>query len=175
MKASLREILVTLLIALIIFGVVQVTLKSFRIEGTSMEPSFHHGQYVLVNKLIYHFHPPQRGDVIIFRNPKNPNQLLIKRVIGLPGEQVEIENGQVYIDGRLLEEPDYIPASAGSYSTPNNVPLDRYFVLGDNREISGDSRAGWTVPRGDIIGKVWLCYWPPREWGLSPRYSAALE
>lgn len=146
-----------------------------------METSFFEGQYVLVDKLTYHFHSPQRGDVIVFHNPEPEkwNLLYIKRVIGLPGETVEIREGRVYItkDGKqhVLEESKYIPLITDYQMSPLTVPDGKYFVLGDNRNSSTDSHTGWTVPRENIIGKVWLCYWPPSEWGLSPEYSAALE
>jgi len=148
-----------------------------------METSFFEGQYVLVDKLTYHFHSPQRGDVIVFhkpnKKPNEPSELYIKRIIGLPGEQVEIREGRVYItkDGeqQVLEESEYIPLITIYQMSPLTVPDGEYFVLGDNRNSSSDSHGGWTVPRESIIGKVWLCYWPPSEWGLSPEYSAALE
>ena len=115
----------------------------------------------------------------MFHNPELPSQLYIKRIIGLPGEEVEIREGRVYItkDGKqqVLEESKYIPLITDYQMNPLTVPDAKYFVLGDNRNSSTDSHYGWTVPQENIIGKVWLCYWPPSEWGLSPEYSAALE
>ena len=172
MKVPLRELLITIIIALIIFAVVQTTLQSYRVEGRSMKPSFSNGQYLLVAKVLYRFGSPQRGDVIIFHPPISSTRPYIKRVIGLPGERVEIKEGKVYINDRELEEtPDFY--------TPGNclqiLEEDEYFVLGDNRDESSDSRSWGPVSKEDIIGKAWLCYWPPGEWGLSPRYSAAME
>jgi signal peptidase I len=173
MKVSLREILLTLFIILLIFVTLRVTVHSYKVYGQSMDPSFHNGQYLLVNKASYHLHSPRRGDVIVFQYPLNPSELYIKRIIGLPGERVEIRNNQVYIDDELLEEPEYIP-STPNRGSPITVPPDEYFVLGDNRNHSADSRAGWTVPRDNIIGKTWLSYWPPGDWGMSPTYAWSL-
>ncbi|HJX70247.1 MAG TPA: signal peptidase I, partial [Dehalococcoidia bacterium] len=173
----LRQILVTILIFLIVFTGLRFTLQSFLVHDICMEPSFTGGQYLLVNKLTYHFHSPQRGDVVILWPPKSSNYPFIKRVIGLPGEEIKIEDGEVYIrqgnDFKLLEEPSYI--AQADYSGHWIIPEDEYFVLGDNRNVADDSHRWGTVPGGNIIGKVWLCYWPPGEWGLSPRYSVAME
>ena len=140
-----------------------------------MEPSFSDEQYLLVNKLTYRFHSPKRGEVIVFHNPRLPSQLYIKRIIGLPGEQVEIREGKVYIDGKELEENSDFPEIPYSDNCSVTVPPDHYFVLGDNRNHSSDSRSFGPIPRDDIVGKVWLCYWPPSEWGLSPKYSTTLK
>jgi signal peptidase I len=172
-KAHLREILITLLVVLLLYLGLQALFQSFRVEGGSMNPSFHNGQFLMVNKALYHFHSPQRGDVIVFHPPINPDQAYIKRVIGLPGDRVEIREGKVYIDGKLLKEEPVMESIPGSYPGMK-IPEGEYFVLGDNRDNSNDSRKGWTVPKENIIGKVWFCYWPPREWGLSPSYSAAI-
>ena len=140
-----------------------------------METSFHDGQYLLVNKLSYHFGSLERGDVIIFHYPPNPGQLYIKRIVGLPGETVKVEGGRVYIetvDGKTVVDPFPTPTQN---SARWRVPSDEYFVLGDNRNHSSDSRNWGTVPRENIIGEVWLCYWPPGEWGLSPGYEATLR
>jgi len=175
LKTTLRQILLTVLILLIVFTGVQFTLQSFRVEGASMEPSFSDGQYLLVDKLTYHFRSPNRGDVIVFHNPKLPSQLYIKRIIGLPGEQVEIREGKVYIDGKELEETPDFPQIPSSDNYSVTVPPDRYFVLGDNRNHSSDSRSFGPISREEVVGKVWLSYWPTSEWGLSPEYSTTLE
>jgi len=175
LKTALRQIIVTAFILLIVFTGVQFTLQSFKVEGASMEPSFFQDQYVLVDKLTYHFRSPQRGDVIVFHNPRSPSQLYIKRIIGLPEEQIEIREGRIYIDGKELEETSDFPQIPYSDNCSVTVPPDHYFVLGDNRNHSSDSRSLGPIPAENIIGKVWLCYWPPSEWGLSPEYSAALE
>jgi signal peptidase I len=169
---NVREILIMVLIFLVVFATVQFSVQSFRIDGPSMFPSFEQSEFIMVNKLSYRFGDPQRGDVIIFDPPFSSNYPFIKRVIGLPGELVEIEQGKIYIDGRLLEEtPDM--GSPGR-DTSVLVKEDNYFVLGDNRDNSRDSTEGWTAPRENIIGKSWTIYWPPSRWGLSPDYSYKL-
>jgi len=170
MRFKLREILVVVLLAAVIFLLLQSTLQSFKVEGFSMEPSFHHGQYLVVVKAVYWFGDPQRGEVIVFRSLENPDRDLIKRVIALPGETVEINEGKVYIDGAPLEE-DYI-LEEPQYTYPSRqVPPDLYFVLGDNRNSSSDSHVWGMLPGEYIIGKAWLCYWPLSEWQLIPNYS----
>ena len=159
----LREILETILLTLIIFLTINTTTGRFQVQGSSMEPALHDGQYLVVSKLIYWIHPPERGDVIVFRPPNHPDEDYIKRLIGLPGETVEMQNGVVFVDGIRLEE-DYIPypgSSSGSWTLGD----DEYFVLGDNRRNSSDSRSWGPLPRENIVGKAWLCYWPPEEWG----------
>ncbi len=177
MKFRLREMLATLLLALIIFLAAQATLDSYMVIGASMEPNIHQGQYLLVNKVVYHLHPPERGDIIVFRSPQNSSEYLIKRVTAIPEETVEIRDGKVYINGGLLSEDDYILEEPRYTLPPQQVPADCYFVLGDNRNHSSDShvwaRQGIWLPREDIVGKAWLCYWPVSEWQLVPNYSFA--
>jgi signal peptidase I len=169
---ALRELIETLVLTLVIFLVIRFAVQNFRIEGFSMEPNFHDGQYLFVNKLIYMLQPPQRGDVIVFVPPNNSSRDFIKRVIGLPGERVEIRSGTVFINGEPLIE-NY-PLNPGAYSTGAIVvPPDEYFVLGDNRNYSSDSHSWGTVPAKKIIGKAWFSYWPPQMIGLVPDYSYA--
>ena len=174
MKSFLREFLLTLVLAMVIFFGLQATVQSFVVEGSSMEPSFHEGERVLANKVVYNFHPPERGDVIIFHPPDDGPPDYIKRIIGLPGESVEIKQGTVYIhkengDVLPLDEPYIKDATRGSFNG-EIIPENEYFVLGDNRNNSGDSRYGWTVPRENIIGKAWLSVWPPSRWGPAANY-----
>ncbi len=165
-----REVLITLAIALVIFLVAQATVQSVKVVGASMEPSLHHEQYLVVSKVSYWFHPPRRGDVIVFHSPQNPDQDIIKRVIALPGETVEIKGGKVYINGTPLEEP-YI-AEEPYYNLPlQYVPEDCYFVLGDNRNHSSDSHVWGVIPEENIVGKAWICYLPPSEWQSVPNHS----
>lgn len=175
MKVRRREIIGVILLILIIFAGAQFSLQSFRVQGISMEPSFHDKQYLLIDKLKYRFGSPARGDVVVFRNPQHSGDLYIKRIIGEPGEKVEIKGGDIYIDGIALEEdPDFAPIPGlDDYSA--TVPPKHYFVLGDNRGNSSGSHIFGPVPEKNIIGRVWLCYWPRSEWGLSPDYSADLE
>ncbi len=174
MKTFLRDILSILVIAVVIFFGQRATIQGFAVDGPSMNYSFHDGQRLLVNKVVYYFHEPERGDVIIFHPPFNEHDDYIKRIIGLPGESIEIEQGTVYIhtkDGRALplNEP-YITERSSQSFKGDTIPENEYFVLGDNRNNSYDSRGGWTLPRKNIIGKAWLSIWPPEIWGLAANY-----
>ena len=140
-----------------------------------MQPNYPNGEFLLTDKVTYRFNPPQRGDVIVFKAPVNEEDDYIKRIIGLPGETVSIKNGHVYINGKMLEE-NYLASTlytSGGLFLPNDkevvVPQDHFFVLGDNRPYSSDSRAWGFVPKQNIIGRAWLVYWPPQKAGLTPK------
>lgn len=171
--SALKEFAETIIVALVIFLLLQVVVKNFRITGDSMLPTFRDGQFLLVDRLTYYFTDPKRGDVIVFRYPRNPAEDFIKRVIGLPGETVNIADGQVYINGIPLVEP-YVNGVPTTIYRGQPVTLDagEYYVLGDNRRYSSDSRVWGPVPRDNIIGRAWLCYWPPTCWHVihSPSY-----
>lgn len=176
MKTLFRDTLITLAIAVVIFIGLQMTIQKYRVDGTSMNPNFNNGQFLLVNKIVYKFREPQRGDVIVFHPPGNEQDDYIKRIIGLPYESVDISDGVVYIhkDGELLSlDEDYISDPAREDYVGEIIPIDQYFVLGDNRNNSSDSRRGdiGTIPREEIIGKAWLSIWPLQNWGLVTSYS----
>lgn len=188
-----RELAETLILALLIFFAVKAVIQNFRVEGASMEPTMHNNDYLLVNKALYFrfdtsrlhdlvpfipdskngdrhlFRPPRRGDVIVFRFPLDPSRDFIKRVIGVPGDTVEVKNEKVYINGAPLTE-DYILATSNYNYGPKTVPAGMYFVLGDNRRNSFDSHAWGSscsaqqqcdfVPEENIIGQAWVAYWP---------------
>jgi signal peptidase I len=167
-KSTLRELVETVLLTLLIYVLVRSFLfENYRVVGRSMIPTLENNQYLAVNKLGYRLHKPQRGDIIVFRDPKDDERKLIKRVIGLPGEVVEIRDGQVLVEGRPLREP-YIEAPPGYSYTPILIPEDQYFVMGDNRNNSSDSHNWGTLPREMIVGKAWVSYWPPSLWGVIP-------
>ncbi|MBA7716255.1 Signal peptidase I T [subsurface metagenome] len=134
-----------------------------------MEPGLESGQRVLVNQVAYYFREPERGDVIIFDPPFKSEEPFIKRIIGLPGESVEIKQGTVYIHKNgntlVLDEP-YLKEPPAYTFKGDTLPEDEYFVLGDNRNNSQDSHTGWTVKREDIIAKAWLSIWPWDRWGV---------
>jgi signal peptidase I len=177
MRPIIREIIQIVLLALVVFFALHFLVQNFRIEGTSMEPNLHDRQYVLVNKTAYWFgKEPKRGDVIVFQAPDQPQYDRIKRIIGLPGEEVEVKkDGSVYIDGDLIEEP-YLPSpNPGSYTGKWTVPEGEYFVMGDNRSVSYDSRSGGPIPRGNIIGKAWLVIWPFGDWGFAPNRAVPVS
>ncbi len=141
--------------------------QSFVVEGSSMEPSLHNRERLLVNKLVYRFREPQRGDVVVFRYPANPKRKFIKRVIGVPGDVVAVRDGHVLLNGEVLEEGYTMDLTFGSFG-PEVVPPGRYFVLGDNRNNSDDSRypdVGF-VPKTNIVGKAFVTWWPLGEIGL---------
>jgi signal peptidase I len=169
MRAVLREIAITLVIAIVIFLGLQVTVQSFVIVGSSMQPSFHNEERLLINKVVYIFRQPERGEVIIFTPPNQPQADYIKRIIAIPGDRVAVQDGAVYINGTKLDEP-YIKEPPTYTLPPLLIPEDNYFVLGDNRNSSNDSHRGWTLPRENIIGKAWLLFWPTSDWGLVQDY-----
>jgi signal peptidase I len=166
----LREVGITILIAIAVFALLRLTVQSYTVVMSSMEPNFQDGECIMVNKMSYRSSGPQRGDVIIFDPPFASVHPFIKRVIGLPGETVEIKDEKVFIDGIPLEE-EYIMASPSYTMSATEVPESEYFVLGDNRNSSNDSHNGWTVPRDNIIGKAWFVYWPPSKLGVVKHYS----
>src|SRR6266496_6110757 len=164
-----REVIETIVLTVLMFLVIRFAVQIFNIEGRSMEPSLHDQELILVDKWTYLFRAPARGDVIVFIAPPQPSQDYIKRVIGLPGDVVTIQNTTVIVDGVTLKE---------TYVDPNNnrgniveskpvsnmvVPPNDYFVLGDNRDGSSDSRTWGFVPKQNIIGRAALVYWPLQQ------------
>lgn len=172
-KSALREFVETIVITLVIYVLVRLLLfESYRVVGHSMDPTLEDNQFLVVEKVGYRWHEPKRGDIIVFRDPNGDKRKLIKRVIGLPGEVVEIQAGQVLIDGQPLDEP-YI-VDPGRYSQPlTQVPDGEYFVLGDNRNNSSDSRSFGSIAVNDIVGRAWLVYWPPSDWAVVPHHTYA--
>jgi signal peptidase I len=170
-KSLLREIIETVLLTVIIYIAVNFATGRFRIEGSSMEPSMHPNQYVLVDKLSYMLGDPQRGDVVVFNYPLATERDFIKRVIGLPGETVVIQGGVVTVNGEVLDEP-YISAPPNYENTWTIGPTE-YFVLGDNRNSSSDSHSWGPLDKQYLIGRAIFVYWPPNLWGLVPHYTYA--
>lgn len=165
----LREILETMIPAVIIALLINLLLaQATRVYGQSMEPNLHTDQRLVVEKISYNrwwpVRGPQRGDVVVFRVDPD-SDLLIKRVIGLPGDRVEIRLGQVIINGDPLDESYITRPTYGDYG-PVDVPPLHIFVLGDNRGFSNDSRAFGALPLDSIIGRAWISYWPPGQWGV---------
>ncbi len=166
----LREVVITVIIAAAVFALLRLTVQSYTVVMSSMEPTFQQGDCIMVRKVSYRSSGPQRGDVIIFNPPFDSQFPFIKRVIGLPGDIVEIKEGSVSINGTPLEEDEYIAAQPNYTMSAIEVPDNEYFVLGDNRNNSTDSSDGWTVPRDNIIGKAWFNYWPPSKLGAVKHY-----
>jgi signal peptidase I len=151
--------------------VLRTLVQSVHVEGQSMLPGLQDGQLLLVNRVAYVFGRPQRGDVVVFRAPSSPDSELVKRITGLPGEQVRFEGGSVFVNDRVLSEPYSAPETGGIDPYPADgqsitVQNDSYFVLGDNRSVSLDSRLGWLVRADQLVGPAWLSYWPPGAWRL---------
>lgn len=175
LRTYIRNAGALLLTAMVTLCVTRLVLQPVVVHQASMAPSLEPGQRLFVNRLAYASASPARGDVIVFPQPGEASPvLLIKRVVGLPGEEVEIRSGAVYIDGRPLDEP-YLSGSDPTQPDMDGliVPQGHYFVLGDNRGHSVDSRDGWTVAEDTIVGKAWVAVWPFDRWGLSPNYVHA--
>ncbi len=168
------DVVETVVIALAIFVIAYLFLfQPHQVRGSSMYPNLHDADYLLTDKISYRLSQPKRDDIVIFVAPKNEEYDYIKRVIGLPGESVSItEDYRVKVNNEILSEP-YLPSDfktfGGTFLEAGrtiNVPQDEYFVLGDNRNHSSDSREWGFVPRKNIIGKAWFRYWPVSQMGL---------
>jgi signal peptidase I len=198
-KTFWREVLETVVLTVVIFFLVKSTVQHFRILGNSMEPNFHSEQLILVNKaaffhfdvnpwlrlipfvsaegqnVIWPFGEPKRGDVVIFEYPKDPTQDYIKRVIGLPGDTVEVRNGVTYVNDKAIDEP-YIRDKPVANYPRTVVPPYHLFVMGDNRNGSSDSRSWGALPIDRIIGKAMFVYWPFKSgWGVVPEIKLELK
>ncbi len=169
LKIALRwlsEAVETIVPAVLIAILINIFLaQATRVYGQSMEPNLHTDQRLVVEKLSYNFHEPRRGDIIVLSVPRTGSGLLIKRVIGLPGEKVEIKGGRVYINEQAIEEP-YLSNQTQRDMTAIVVPPGQVFVLGDNRGFSNDSRAFGSVPLDNVIGRAWFSYWPLDQVGF---------
>ena len=168
------DIVETVVIALAIFVIIYLFLfQPHQVRGSSMAPNFFDSDYLLTDKISYRLNTPKRGDVIIFKAPKNEEYDYIKRVVGLPGETISInESNQVILNNQIFDEP-YLGPNLKTFGgvfleigKTVTVPEDQYFVLGDNRNHSSDSRDWGFVPKENIIGKAWLRYWPPKMMGV---------
>lgn len=175
MKRFVFDMIQTLLLSALLFFAINTVTARIRVESISMQPTLYEGDFVLVNRVVYKLGQPGRGDVIIFRQPRNPDaEPYIKRIIGLPGEVLSIAKGQVYINGEPLREP-YLKSTTG-YDGSWRVPEGSLFVMGDNRFYSSDSREWGMVPYENIIGKAEIVYLPPTHWQvLNPSIAAAAE
>ncbi len=179
---------IILVAVIIIIPIRYFVFQPFVVSGASMEPTFENGEYLVIDELTYHFSDPQRGQVVVMHYPKDPKQYFIKRVIGLPGEKIEIDNGKVtifnkqYPNGQVLDEP-YL--SSQSFSYPHDAEVvggrkiltlgqDEYFMMGDNRLASSDSRDWGPLKRSEMVGKVFLRALPLNEFEVfakTPDYS----
>ncbi len=190
-----REIVETGLLAILVFLAVRASVQHYRVEGHSMDPTLDNGEFLLVNSLSYSeinladvarwvpfwevdgsdeirhvFHGPRRGDIVVLHRRQRGQGDLVKRVIGEPGETLEIRAGVVYINGRALIEP-YVREPWRGELQALRIPAGQYFVMGDNRNESFDSRSFGLVPEDDIVGKALASWWPRSQWGLAPNES----
>ncbi|NIM95182.1 MAG: signal peptidase I [Anaerolineales bacterium] len=171
-KSILRvftELLEIAIIAGALFLAVNMVTARVRVESISMEPSLYEGEFVVVNKLAYRWAEPQRGDIIVFRYPGNPSKRFIKRIIGLEGDIISVQDEKVYVNGTIIEEP-YIKA-APRYEGEWVVGHGKVFVLGDNRNNSNDSKNWEPLSMDSVIGKAIFVYWPPNKINIIPHYD----
>lgn len=167
----IQTLAVCLVVGIILYWQVA---QPHKVSGHSMDPTFHNNDYIITNKIGYRFHAPKRGDVVVLNNPREVSEAFIKRIIAVPEERVKVQSGRVYINGQLLNEPYLAPnltTPPGAFLTEGTevvVPQNNYIVFGDNRTASSDSREWGFVPREDIIGQVFLRYWPQDAVGLIP-------
>jgi signal peptidase I len=173
LESAFKEILTFIVLAVIIVVPIRLFVaQPFVVEGESMHPTFESGDYLIVDELSYHLSQPHRGDVIIFRYPKDPNVFYIKRIIGLPGETVHIDHGKTTVtktDGTTvtLSEP-YVVSEDATYTQDSVLGTDQYFVMGDNRPRSSDSRIWGALPKKNIIGRAYVRLLPANQVGILP-------
>ncbi|HEY4034321.1 MAG TPA: signal peptidase I [Ktedonobacteraceae bacterium] len=161
-----REVMETIVLTVLIFVVINLAVQNYTVSGPSMEPTLHDQERIMVDKVSYLFHAPARGDVIVFIAPSDPSSYYVKRIIAVPGDVLSVDDTTVKVDGITLKESYVDPKLQGNpYDPIDNrvVPLNDYFVLGDHRAVSSDSRDWGFVPRGNIIGRANLVYWPLGE------------
>lgn len=167
LRKSFWELAETLSVAVILAIIIRIFLiEPFYIPSRSMEPSLYPGDRVLVNKLVYRFSQPARGDIMVFKYPLAPSKNYIKRVVGLPGETIQGRDSKIYINGKELVE-DYLPDGLGTGDfDPVTIPREHYFMMGDNRGDSEDSRYWGTLERRLVKGKAVVIYWPIGRWKM---------
>ncbi|MDO8503146.1 MAG: signal peptidase I [bacterium] len=174
------DVLQSVVLALALFMLAYLfAFQPHQVRGRSMIPSFQDGEYLLTDKVSYRTGVPKRGDVIVFAAPPNRNEDFIKRIIALPRETVSIKDTKIYINNKLVEE-SYLPQTTNtlpglflSEGRSFTLGSDEYFVMGDNRDHSSDSRTWGPIKRGDIVGRAWVVYWPPQDAGPVPTVSYA--
>lgn len=190
MLSAAKEYIEAVIIAVAVFFILQVSVQNFKVEGSSMEPTLQNGEYLLVNKLVYlrvdmqrfsdlipfwqvkeeksyfPIHPPRSGDIVVFRYPLDPKRDFVKRVVAVPGQTVEIRRGVFYVDGEQVEGEYASTGQPSEQMEPRLLQANEYFVAGDNRPFSSDSRDWGPVPLENIIGKAWVVYWPFSKLGF---------
>ncbi len=167
-----REIVETLLLTFFIFWLVHSLIGRYRIDGSSMNPTLQDGEYLIINNVTYLMDDPEQGDIVVFRHPRNELNL-IKRVVGVPGDHIEVSNGTVWVNGEAQEEP--FIADSPNYGGNWDVPEGELFVLGDNRNNSSDSHSWGFLPEENLLGKALFVYWPPSDWGQVDHYAQGVQ
>ncbi|MDP3245187.1 MAG: signal peptidase I [bacterium] len=169
---------VVLISLAIILPVRYFLIQPFYVKGASMEPNFYDHEYLIIDEISYRFHEPVRGDIVVFRYPLNPGEFFIKRVVGLPGEEVEVQDGRVYVtpaggQEKLALSESYLPSGFTNGNQKVKLSNGEYFVMGDNRLSSLDSRSFGPVSRTNIVGRVWLRGWPLERFAafVAPAYN----
>lgn len=199
MRELIRELFETVILALIVFLTIHISIQNYAVQGPSMSPTLHQGDYLIVNKLayihfnsqlfaklapflgsdrkddtlIFPFNPPQRGDVVIFRFPRDDTRDFVKRVIAIPGDVLSVIEQQLYVNGKL--QLGVTVNEHNLRNIPNQVSASTYFVVGDNRTLSNDSRNWGPVPSENIIGEAWMIFWPLDRLGKLKRFSTPGE
>jgi signal peptidase I len=175
----MREIVETVVLTVLMFVVINMAIQNYDVDGPSMEPRLHNQERIMVDKWSYLLHGPERGDIVVFIAPPAPQDFYVKRIIGLPGDRITIHDTTVIVDGITLNETYVKPENQGNpemlHPIENMlVPAGDYFVLGDNRADSSDSRSWGFVPRKNIVGRAALVYWPLHQdnYGLLPDYTS---
>lgn len=172
MKRShlVREIVETVALTILIFLVIRFVIQSYHVEGPSMQTTLTSDNFVVVNKVSYLFRAPERGDVIVFHYPLDTTRDFIKRVIGLPGDTIKVDSTRIWVNGVQLTEP-YVQTPFNGLAAEWKIPANQYFVMGDNRPVSDDSRNWGCVPKDFIIGKAVVVYWPLKNIEVLNTYS----
>jgi signal peptidase I len=171
--SAFKEILTFIILAIVIVVPVRLLIaQPFVVEGESMHPTFESGDYLIVDELTYRLSDPRRGDVVVFKYPNDPKVFYIKRIIGLPGETVHIEKGKTSVtktDGTTLAlDESYVVAEDATYTLDRTLGEDEFFVMGDNRPKSSDSRVWGPLPRDDMMGRAFIRLLPPGKAGVLP-------
>jgi signal peptidase I len=163
--SALRDVVQTLLLTAVLFAGVRLAVQNYMVESVSMQPTLVEGQFIWVDKVLYRLqHGPERGDIVVFQS-WGQDKPFVKRVVGRPGQTIEIRDGHVLVNGAQIDEP-YLSQPTDGAVGPITLGPDEYYVLGDNRGNSSDSRVYGPLPGTDIVGRAWLRYWPPNQVGL---------
>ena len=192
-----REVIETVIAAVVLFFIIQAMIQSYQVEGPSMEPNVHNNQLLLVNKAVYltvarstvdrflpfidlerggdlyPFHAPRRGEIVVLRGPDGSTHDFIKRIVAGPGDTLEIQRGSLFINRKTVDEPYISQLDLSTTTGPTVMRAGQYYVLGDNRPVSLDSRAWGPITEDMIIGKAWFVYWPFEEFGFLGHKSLA--